>query len=445
MATSNYGKIIRLAFPIILANASVPLLGIADTAAIGRTGAAADLGAIALATLVFSFVYWGFGFLRMGTTGFVAQAHGSENETEIKALFFRASMIALAIGVALISLQYPIKHIALSLMDASAEVKSGVAAYFDIRIWGAPATLITFVLIGTFIGMGWTKKLLWIQLFLNGLNIALNLLFVLVFNFKISGIALGTVIAEWVTLLLAAKIVMDNLAISNLSIVFREIKNEIFDRIKIIALFKVNADIMIRTLALLAGFAWFANQGAIFGDEVLAANHILLQFVSFSAFFLDGYAYVAEMLSGKAYGAKDKQAFVRNMKDSTLISGLSALVLAVLMAVAGGLFIQWLTQDVAVQDIAKNYLLYASIYILVSFAAFQLDGIFVGTTQSKAMRNATLLALVVFIALGTYLTDLYANKGLWLAFIAYVVFRAIGLLLYLPKVLSAMNKKIAPK
>src|SRR5690554_5263605 len=234
---------------------------------------------------------------------------------------------------------------------------------------------------------------------------------------------------------------MDNLAISNLSIVFREIKNEIFDRIKIIALFKVNADIMIRTLALLSGFAWFANQGAKFGDHILAANHVLLQFVSLSAFFLDGYAHVAEMLTGKAYGAKDKPFFTQQVKHSSILAGITAFILALGIYVFSDTFILLLTKDIQVQTIANKHSLYAAIYILLSFAAFQLDGVFIGVTKSKEMRNATLIALVIFISSATLLVNSYGNSGLWLAFIIYVVTRGIALGAYYPRIMRSMDLK----
>src|SRR5690554_2167690 len=192
MINTNYSRITKLAFPIILANASVPLLGLADTAVIGQTGTASDLGAIALASLVFSFVYWGFGFLRMGTTGFIAQAAGAKDLNEMHALVFRAVLLGFVIGIILISLQTLIGNIAVSLMSASDQIKMSVEDYFYIRIWGAPATLITFSLLGTFIGMGWTRHLLWTQVFLNVLNILLNITFVVGFDMGVEGIALGT-------------------------------------------------------------------------------------------------------------------------------------------------------------------------------------------------------------------------------------------------------------
>src|SRR5690606_11549779 len=320
MIHKNYIRIIKLAFPVILANAAVPLLGLADTAAIGQTGAAVDLGAIALASLIFNFVYWGFGFLRMGTTGFISQAAGANDVDETHALLFRAVLLGAGIGILLIILQRLIGETAISLLKTSAEIKTLVGDYFYIRIWGAPATLITFTLLGTFIGMGWTKHLLIVQLFLNGLNILLNVLFVVGYDFGVRGIALGTVLAEWSTLFFASYLLVKKMQLGHLGHRFRRLRELVFNNAKLLALVKVNGDIMIRTLALLTGFAWFANQGADFGDNVLAANHVLLQFVSLSAFFLDGYAHVAEMLTGNADGARNKTLFAQQVRHSSVLA-----------------------------------------------------------------------------------------------------------------------------
>jgi len=438
MIQNNYVQIIKLAVPVILANASVPLLGLADTAAIGQTGAAVDLGAIALASLIFNFVYWGFGFLRMGTTGFVSQAAGANDVDETHALLFRAVLLGGIIGIALILLQQLIGEVAVSLLKASDEIKVLVKDYFYIRIWGAPATLITFTLLGTFIGMGWTKHLLFVQLFLNGLNILLNVLFVVGFDLGVQGIALGTVIAEWTTLFFASYLLIRKMRLAHLWERIQELQVRVFNKEKLIALFKVNGDIMIRTLALLSGFAWFANQGADFGDEVLAANHVLLQFVSLSAFFLDGYAHVAEMLTGKAYGAKNKTYFIQQVKHSTILAGITALLLAGSIYSLSDLLIPLLTKDTQVQAIASAHSLYAAVYIALSFAAFQLDGVFIGVTKSVEMRNATLAALIIFIGSALLLTPSYGNIGLWIAFIIYVVARAIMLGMYYPKILRSM-------
>ncbi|MBD1421563.1 MATE family efflux transporter [Sphingobacterium chuzhouense] len=438
MIHRNYIRIIKLAFPVILANASVPLLGLADTAAIGQTGAAVDLGAIALASLIFNFVYWGFGFLRMGTTGFISQAAGANDLDETHALLFRTVLLGGGIGILLIILQRLIGETSISLLKASDEIRILVRDYFYIRIWGAPATLVTFTLLGTFIGMGWTKHLLFVQLFLNGLNILLNVLFVVGYDLGVRGIAFGTVIAEWSTLFFASYLLLKKMQLQGFSHRLQQLRSRVFNKEKLIALFKVNGDIMIRTLALLSGFAWFANQGADFGDQVLAANHVLLQFVSLSAFFLDGYAHVAEMLTGKAFGAKDKAYFIEQVRHSSILAGITALILACSVYMLSDLLIPLLTKDMQVQAIASAHSLYAAIYIALSFAAFQLDGIFIGVTKSVEMRNATLMALFIFIGSALLLTTPYGNVGLWISFIIYVVARAITLVIYYPKILRGM-------
>ena len=430
MHQNNYKRIVKLAIPVILANASVPLLGLADTAAIGQTGAAADLGAIALASLIFNFVYWGFGFLRMGTTGFISQALGANDKNEVDAVFFRAVLLGLIIGLVLIILQKGIGELAIHLLNGSTEIKSLVRDYFYIRIWGAPATLITFTLLGTLIGGGWTKQLLLLQLFLNGLNVLLNLLCVLVFEMGVKGIALGTLLAEWSTLCFGLYMVLRQLGIHQVKERIGILWQQIMDRAKLISMVRVNSDIMIRTLALLSGFAWFANQGAAFGDTTLAANHVLLQFVSLSAFFLDGYAHVAEMLTGKAFGARDIRTFSREVRDSSRIAGITALCLALIIYSLGAPLVALLTQDLEVQRVASQHVIYAAIYIALSFGAFQLDGVFIGITKSRQMRNATLASLLVFLLLANVLSPIWGNAGLWISFIAYVVARALFLWYY---------------
>lgn len=437
---NNRLVILRLAVPVILANASAPLLGLADTAVIGRTGTARELGAIALGALVFSFVYWGFGFLRMGTTGFIAQAAGAKNLREARLVLLRGLVLAVGIGLALVVLQTGICWAALKLMAASAEVKELVERYFFIRIWGAPASLATFVLMGTLIGLGHTRKLLLAQLFLNGVNVCLNLFFVLVMGWAVEGIALGTLIAEWAAFGLALWMVHGSLSFSLIRF-WRDSWREVMRRGPMVGMLKTNSDIMIRTLALLSGFAWFTNQGAKFGDAALAANHILLQFISFSAFFLDGFAYVLEMLTGQAFGAKDRRRFTRDVKDATILAGGTALLLALLVWAGGQAAVNFLTQVQAVREIAWQHLPYAAIYISISFFAFQLDGIFIGAMRSREMRNAGIVSLLFFIGLCFLLIPRYSNQGLWLAFSAYVLMRGVTLYAYMPRLLRGFGKQ----
>ncbi len=430
---------LKLAWPIVLANSAVPLLGLADTAVIGNTGTVQGLGAIALGAIVFNFAYWSFGFLRMGTTGFTAQASGAGDETEVRATLARALLLAFGLAVGLLVLQRPIISVALALLGPSDEVGALTRAYFDIRIWGAPASLATFALLGTFVGLGRTGLLLRTQITLNGLNIVLDVLFAGVLGWGVRGIALGTAIAEWTTLAWA------------LSLAYRMLRDRhggtdpfwswerIVDVDKVRTTLGANADIMIRTLALLGGFAWFTSQGARFGDTVLAANHVLLQLVSASAYLLDGYAHATEVMVGRAMGARTRDALDRAVRAATELAAGTALFLTAVVWMAGRWVITLLTDLEAVRATAEAYLPHAALYILVSFGAFQLDGVFIGATRTRDMRNAGVLSLLVFLGASWMLVPGAGNTGLWIAFVMYVVTRAATLLARMPALRAAVD------
>ena len=425
--------ILALAWPIVLANAAVPLLGLVDTAVIGNTGAVRDLGAIALGALVFNFVYWGFGFLRMGTTGFVAQASGAGDTAEVRATLGRAILLAGGLGLGVVVLQRPIAWLALTLLGAEPDVEALTRAYYDIRIWGAPAGLGTFAVLGMLVGLGRTRLLLATQVLLNGLNITLDLLFAGVFGWGVEGIALGTVIAEWTTLFFALVLSVGVLRRERTDSESFWPWHRILDRTKGLQTLVANADIMVRTLFLLMGFAWFTNQGAGFGNEVLAANHVLLQLVTLSAYLLDGYAHASETHVGRAVGAKRLASFDQAVRSATELAAVSALALATLVLALGPGVIRMLTDLQPVREIAAAYLPFAAVYVLVSFAAFQLDGIFIGATATRAMRDASVLSFAAFIAATLLLVPRYENLGLWIAFVLYVTARAVTLGLQYPK------------
>ena len=434
----TYRYLIEKAWPIILANAAVPLLGLVDTAVIGNVGTVTDLGAIAFGALIFSFVYWSFGFLRMGTTGSVAQALGAADQTEIRAVLGRALILAAALGVMLIVMQWGIRLVALALLDGSAAVEEVTAQYFNIRIWGAPATLATFALMGVLIGLGNSRQLLLVQLFLNGLNISLDIYFAGVLDWGVEGIALGTIIAEWSTVIFAVWLIMRELNSR------RELGSEFWPRSRLLdgaALKKMlaaNRDIMIRTLLLVFSFGFFINQSAQFGDVVLAANHILLQLISFAAFFLDGYAFVVESLVGSSLGARRRDSFDIAVKRSSILALVTAAVLALLLLLFGSSAVVVLTDIEPVQAAAQGSLFLAAIYIFFSFAAFQLDGIFIGASFTRQMRNAAILSIAVFLLAWWMLMDRFGVNGLWWAMIIYVSARADALLLFYP----ALRKSI---
>lgn len=426
------GQVLRLAWPIILANAAVPLLGLADTAVIGNFGSLADLGAIAFGAVIFSFVYWGFGFLRMGTTGFTAQAAGARDEPEIRAALLRALVLAGAIGSALIVLQAPILGASLWLLDGSADVERLTAAYFGIRIWGAPATLGTFALMGTLIGLGRSRSLLAVQLLLNGLNILLDVWFAGVLGWGAAGIALGTVLAEWSSFAFAILLVTRILRGRHRDAEPFLAGARLRDRGKWRRTLTANSDIMLRTLLLVFGFTWFIRQSAQFGDATLAANHILLQLVSFSAFFLDGYAFVAESIVGEAVGARNLERFDLAVRRSTELAGGTALLLGLTLLGAGPALVELLTAIEAVRAVAMALLPFTALYVVCSFAAFQLDGIFIGATRTRAMRNAALFSTGLFLLIWWPLAAIGGNAGLWAAFVVFVCARAAALGWYYP-------------
>ncbi|MBC54011.1 MAG: MATE family efflux transporter [Gammaproteobacteria bacterium] len=424
--------ILRRAWPVMLANAAVPLLGLSDTAVIGNTGSLAALGAIAFGAIIFSFVYWGFGFLRMGTTGFTAQAVGAGDEAEVRTVLWRALLLAAGLGLLLIALQTPISTVSLSLMNGSESVDALTRDYIAMRIWGAPAALALFALMGCLIGLGHSKTLLLVQVFLNGLNITLDIWFAGVLGMGVEGIALGTAVAEWSSVGLALFLVLRILR-------QRHHDGETFvplsrlrDWTRLRHTLSVNSHIMIRTLLLVFSFAWFVRQSAQFGDDVLAANHILLQLISFSAFFLDAYAYVTEALVGEAAGAKNRRRFDEAVRKSSELAIVTAGVLAVIILLGGEFAAQWLSTHEQVWHQVSQVLPWAALYVLLAVVAFQLDGIFIGTTRTREMRNAAVVGTVLFLPLSLIMIKVAANHGLWLSFVVYVCLRAICLLVYMP-------------
>ena len=425
--------IVSLAWPIVLANSAVPLLGLVDTAVIGNTGGVAELGGIALGALVFSFVYWTFGFLRMGTTGFTAQASGVGDHAEVRATLARALLLGASVGITLILLQLPIARVSLGLLGATPEVEALTRSYFDVRIWGAPATLSTFAILGTFIGLGETRYLLATQLVLNGLNIVLDIVFAGVLGWGIEGIAVGTAIAEWVTFVVALVLVVRLLRRRHVDSEAFWPWSRVMDRVMGRRMLAANSDIMIRTLFLMLGFAWFTNQGALFGDEILAANHVLLQLVTLSAYLLDGYAHATEILVGRAVGSGSLRAFDDAVRSATELAAVTAVALSVLVLALGPWVVAALTDLEAVRTLAHLYLPLTALYVLLSFPAFQLDGIFIGATATRAMRNASVVSCGLFVLSSLVLSAWWGNRGLWWAFVLYVVARAITLAAAFPR------------
>jgi len=431
----NHRAVLALALPIMLSNVSTPLLGAVDTAVVGQIPDPAYIGAVAVGSLVFTFLFWAFGFLRMGTTGLTAQALGARKPDEMVAALGRALLVAAFAGSALVLLQWPIREAAFALLDASPGVERLGQGYFDIRIWAAPATLANYALLGWFIGRGRTDIALVLQLVLNLSNIALDLWFVLGLGWDVRGVAAGTVLAEYI----AAGV--------GLSIALRHARalgadwswQRLLDPAQLRRTVVVNSDIMVRSLALIFVFVWFMAQGAAQGDVRLAANAVLMQFISISAYFLDGLAFAAEALVGRAVGAMRRGALSAAARLTSIWAGAVAAAISLLLLVFGPMLIDLLSVDAAVRAAARTYLPWAVGAPLLGVWAFQLDGIFIGATRTADMRNAMLISAAIFL-LAWWLLLPWENHGLWAALYVNYIARTVTLLRYYP----ALLRSVAP-
>ena len=421
-------RVWALAGPIIISNLSTPLLGAVDTAVVGHLPDPAYLGGVAIGAIIFDFLFWGFGFLRMGTTGFTAQAHGAGTPDELRATLARPLLLAAVLGAGLILLQAPIAVLAFLLIDASTMVEDLAQQYYAIRIWSAPATLANFAMIGWLLGMQRARAVLLLQVTLNSINIVLDLLFVVGFGWGIAGVAYASLIAEVTAALLGLAIIGRVLRISGGA----WNRQRILDRARLIALFRVNADILIRTLCIVAAFAYMTARGAEMGDVILAANAVLLQLQYIASYGLDGFAHAVEVLAGNALGARSRRAFRQAVRVSTGWAIALAGLMTGIYLVAGSSIIAVFTDIEAVREAAGTYLIWMIAAPLVSVWGFQLDGIFIGATRTGAMRNAMILSLLIYLAACWVLIPLLANHGLWLAFLILMAARGLTLGAYYP-------------
>lgn len=430
---TTHRAVLGIAVPVMISNVSTPLLGLVDTAVVGRLPNPAYIGAVAVGALIFTFIFWGFGFLRMGTTGLTAQALGAGDRDEVAASLARAVLIGVSIGIALILLQRPIRTVAFAWIGASPTVENLARGFFDVRIWSAPAALANYALLGWFIGLGRTDIGLVLQLTLNLTNIALDVLFVLGFGWGVRGVALGTTLAEYIAAGVGLGIALVHLR----RLGGRATLERVLGRAPLRRAFTVNADIMIRSLALITVFVWFTSQGARQGDVILAANAILLQFITTSAFFLDGLAFAAEALVGRAVGSARRDFLRDAARITTQWACIVAVVLAAVFATLGARFIDALTVDQAARAAARVYLPWAAAAPLLGVWAFQLDGIFIGATRTADMRNAMLVSCGIFL-LAWWLLLPWGNRGLWIAFYVHYAARTGTLLSFYPRLIRSV-------
>ncbi len=416
------------ALPIMLANAGAPIVGFVDTWVVGNFIGREALAGIGLGAVIFGIFYWGFGFLRMSTAGLSAQADGAGDQHSVQAHLFRAVPMGLVIGLVLFSLQGFLIHGIMQFFPAESAVADGARDYLHARLWGLPATLSSIALMGWFIGLSRPGRALQMQIVLNLINAPLSVLFVVKFGWGLSGVGFASAIAEWCGLL------------AGLGLATGEIKSRGgFDRLArrlavlldmeaMKTLATANSNIFIRTVALTLGFTFFARAATAQGTIFLAAHTVLMQFITLVALVLDSFANVAEARVGSAYGARDKKRFDRAVRLTTEFSFIFAFLCALAIYVFGPLVIDQLTTDMTVRATARLYLPYCALTPIVGFAAWQLDGIFIGITRTAAMRNAGIAAVLIYLLAHYILEPELGGVGVWLAFLVYYVARALTML-----------------
>ena len=417
-------QILRLAIPNILSNLTVPLLGMVDTALMGRMGSEVYLGAIALGGIMFNFIYWGFGFLRMGTTGLTAQAHGSKDSDECRALLGRALAIGMFAGIVLILFQVLIEKLGFFLLTAEAQVESLARSYFYIRIYAAPATIGLYALTGWFFGMQNARFPLWVALCVNLLNILCNAYFVLVLDMGVQGVAWGTVLAQYVGFVFALFLLYRGFP----SYVKRIPASQLWESEALLQFFRVNRDIFIRTLCLIGSFGVFVSFSGQLGTLVLAANQVLLQYYHLLSYGVDGFAFAAESLTGKFKGANDTQLLHKSIGYLQFWALGIGTGFALLFGLTGDFFLTLFTDQQAILELSVSYLPWLVGLSITGALAFMWDGIFIGLTETQAMRDTMLIAtFFVFLPLAYFGKEYWGNHALWFAMLAFVSVRALGL------------------
>ncbi len=425
-------SILKLAIPNIISNITVPLVGMADLAILGHLkGATEDyIGAIALGGMIFNFIYAIFSFLRMGTTGFTAQAYGAGNKTETGLILTRSLMVGMAGDLLLILIQVPIEWFTFLVLDSSAEVEALASEYFFIRIWAAPATLGLYALMGWFLGMQNAKFPMILAILINLVNVGANYIFVYGFGLNSNGVAWGTLIAQYTGFITGIFLFLRY---------YRHVLHS-WNRAAMLRLqamkrfFMVNRDIMIRTVLLILSFSLFTASSASMGDEVLAVNTLLLQFLFLFSYFLDGFAYAAESLSGKFFGARDPGSLKKATKQIFVWGIGISIPFSLAYLIWGHYIIYILTDNRDVIARAIPYIPWLALVPLVSFGAFIWDGIFTGCTATAPMRNTMVIAtLAIYLPLDHFLPGLWSNHGLWIAMLAFLLARSVIMSLYAPR------------
>ena len=431
----SHARVLKIALPIVLSNATVPILGAVDTGVVGQMGEAAPIGAVGIGAVILATIYWIFGFLRMGTTGLAAQARGAGDWGETGALLMRGVLLAFAAGAVFIIAQAAVFWGAFALAPASAEVEGLARSYLEIRIWGAPATIALYAVTGWLIAVERTRAVFLLQVWMNGLNIVLDLWFVLGLGWGVEGVAIATLMAEWSGLALGLWFCCDAFAGDQ----WRD-WGRVFDAARLKRMMQVNGDIMVRSVLLTGSFTTFLFIGADLGDVTLAANQVLLQFVEITAFAMDGFAFTAEAMVGSAVGARSRS----HMRQAAILTSQWGVATAVLLGLVfwlgGGWLIDLMSTSPEVRAAGRDYLLWAAALPLLSVASYMFDGIFIGATWTRDMRIAMIQSVALYVGALVILVPLMGNHGLWAALVVLNLARGATLGLRYPRLEAQIDR-----
>jgi len=428
----------------MLANGAAPIVGLVDTLMVGRFVGTSALAGIGLGAVIYGIFYWGFGFLRMSTAGLAAQSDGAGAEGEVQAHIIRAIPIGLAIGVFMIAIQFWLLPQAFKIYTAAPEIEQSARSYISARLWGLPATLGTIALMGWYVGISKAGLALWLQIVLNIVNIILSPIFVIGFGAGLYGVGLASAFAEWAGFAAGIMLALQEIKRRGGFRPKAFSKSTLLDKTALSKLGVANGNIFIRTMSLTLGFNFFGNAAASEGETFLAGYHVLMQMVTMSALVLDGFAHTAEAVTGAAYGAKDKTRFSKAVRLTSEFSLIFAIICGTAIYFGGPYLITLLTTDPDVVQSARTYLPYCALAPVLGFAAFQMDGIFIGTTRTAAMRNAGIAAVIIYIGVHYLITPSLGAKGIWIAFLIYYIARAATLGLAYPSITRHLDIRDKP-
>ena len=437
MQKSSIAYILKLSIPIFFANLAIPLVGIIDTALMGNLGNLSYLSATSVAANLFSMIFWSFGFLRMGTVGMVSQALGKNNYKEILNIILRNLFFVLIISIFIIFLQYFILNLSLQIFELTDLTKEFYTQYFKIRIYSAPGELTLYIITGLFVGLQKTKISSFAVGFFSILNIALSIFFVKIYNLDIRGVAYGTLISALITSLLFLAYTFVYLKKhTQLSFNLHELSN--LNKIKNI--FNINFNIFIRTILLTFSFLWFTYLGSQIGEDFIAANAILINLVFLSAFILDAYAFSTEGIVGYSLGKQDLNLFKTILKNSFILSSLTGFIISIIYLFINEWVINLMSDIAEIRSLSSSYAIWLIIMPFIASFCYQFDGIFIGVSQTKELRNAMIFSVTIYLIISIILTNFYSNTGVWISLCIFMILRALSLFYYMDKIFLRFNR-----